>query len=126
MIKQNKKIGGAERAKKARQELIILLQDEKSQLYFAKDIELAKKYDISRHTMYKIREEYEIPSRLFRILNVLKSIDLSKYTIKDLSEKFNIKYQNLYRIIKDNNLKVKPDTPPIESLKRYQKSKKVL
>jgi len=126
MIKQNKKIGGAERAKKARQELIILLQDEKSQLYFAKDIELAKKYDISRHTMYKIREEYEIPSRLFRILNVLKSIDLSKYTIKDLSEKFNIKYQNLYRIIKDNNLKVKPDTPPIESLKRYQKSKKAL
>jgi len=113
------------RAQKAREELVLILQDEGNPLYFSKDIELAKKFSISRHTMYKIREEYDIPSRTSRILNVLKSIDLSKHTIKELSEKLSIKYQNLYRIIKDNSLTTKPDVPPIEALKGYQRSRKV-
>jgi hypothetical protein len=74
--------------------------------------------------MYKIREEYEIPPRTTRILSMLKKMNLGAYTIKDLSEKLSVKYQNLYRIVKDNDLIVKPDTPPIESLKKYQYNKK--
>jgi len=126
MTSSNKKIGGMKRARKAREDLVVVLQDESNPMFFAKDIELARKYKISRHTMYKIREEYDIPSRTSRILSVLNSLNLSKYTIKELSEKLGIKYQNLYKIIKDNNLSVKPDTPPIQYLREFQKKRKAL
>jgi hypothetical protein len=121
---ENKKIGGVVRARKAREELILALQEESHPMYLAKDIDLAKKFDVSRHTIYKIRDDYEIPSRTNRILTALKGIDMSKYTIKELSDRLGVKYQNLYRIIKDNGLTAKSDTPPIESLKEYQKSRK--
>lgn len=117
--KTNKKIGGLKRAQKAREDIVVMLQDDSSSLYYYKDIELARKYNVSRHTIYKIRHDYDIPSRSVRIAEALKKIDANRYTIKELSKKLGIKYQNLYRIVKDLKIRVKPDTPPIESLKKY-------
>ena len=71
---------------------------------FDKDIDFAKKYKVTRHTIYKIRETYDIPSRSDRILKVIRSMDIGKSTIRDISKKLGIKYQNLYKIIKDNSI----------------------
>jgi len=100
----NNRIGGMERARKAREELISILSDETHKHYFDKDIDFAKKYKVTRHTIYKIRETYDIPSRSDRILKVIRSMDIGKSTIRDISKRLGIKYQNLYKIIKDNSI----------------------
>lgn len=100
----NKKIGSQERAQKARKEIMDIMFNDGHPLYFIKDIDLAKKFDVSRLTIYKIREQLRIPSRLNRVKKVLKSMDTSEYTIKELSLKLNIKYQSLYKIVTDMGL----------------------
>ena len=103
----NKKIGGLERAKIAREELRLIFNDPLNPLYFAKDIEYAKKFDVTRHTIYSIRDQLCIPSRSGRILNTIKKMKTKSLSIKDISEKLNIKYQNLYKIITDNKIIIK-------------------
>jgi len=87
----------------------VILSDENNPLYYSKDIEFARRYDISRLTVYHIRDDLGAPSRYQRILKKLKSLDLSLYTINDLTKMLGVKYQNVYKIILENNLKVKPD-----------------
>lgn len=96
-------------------------------MHFAKDIDLAKKYKISRHTVCRIRGELGVLGRSERILNYLiNKIDTKRYTLRDLSKKLNIKYQNLYKIVRKNSIEVKSDVPPIESLKKYSKHRKLI
>jgi len=95
------KKGGQERAKLARASMQILFKNPDDPLYFAKDIEFAKKYDVIRHTIYKIREELKIPSRSERILKRLIDLEYQRFSINELSKKTGIKYQNLYKIIKE-------------------------
>jgi Zn-dependent peptidase ImmA (M78 family) len=102
----------------------LILTDENNPLYFYKDIEFARKYDVTRHTIYSIREELGILPRSDRLLKKLRQLDLKRYTIKELSKMLNIKYQNLYKIILENNLVVKQDVPPITHLKKYQADRK--
>jgi predicted transcriptional regulator len=93
--KNERKKGGQERAKLARAFMQVLFKDSNDPMYFAKDIE------VTRHTIYKIREDLKIPSRSERIVKRLKDLDYQKYSINDLSKLLNIKYQNLYKIIKE-------------------------
>ena len=120
----NKKIGGKSRAKTAREELERIFADERNPDHLAKDIDLSKKYKVSRHTIYKIRDVMKIPARPERILNRLKTLDTRCYTIRELSRMLNIKYQNLYKIIKEEKVAVKPDTMAIEHLKQFAQKKK--
>jgi len=117
----SKKFGGQSRAERARKNMIKIFSDPTHKLYLEKDIDLARKYKVSRLTVYNIREQLCIPPRTDRILNRLKSIDTKKYTKKELAELLGLKYQNLYKIIKIYNINVKEDIPPIVSMIRYQK-----
>lgn len=101
MKTSERKKGGQERAKLARASIQVLFKSSDDPLYFAKDIEFAKMFGVTRHTIYKIREELKIPPRSERIFNRLQDMDYKKYSISDLSEKLGIKYQNLYKIIKE-------------------------
>jgi hypothetical protein len=105
--KISKRVGGFDRAKIARAELSEIYKDTEHELYFAKDIELAKKYNVSRHTIYKIREEMNIPPRSKRVLEVLKSMDTKSYNLKELTNLLNIKYQNLYKMVTDFDIPYK-------------------
>jgi DNA-binding XRE family transcriptional regulator len=119
----SKKFGGQDRANNARTSLSVIFSDPEHPLYFEKDIDLAKRFDISRLTIYNIRSQMGVPPRTERILKKLKGINTKKYTQKELADLLNIKYQNLYKIIRESNIKVKPDTPPIESMIKFQKEK---
>jgi hypothetical protein len=123
-MKASKKFGGQDRADKARKELAKIFEDKNHSLYLEKDIDLAHKFNISRLTLYSIREELGIPPRTERILNKLKEIDTIQYTKRELSALLGLKYQNLYKIIVEYDIGVKSDTPPIESMIKYQKAKK--
>jgi hypothetical protein len=101
--KNERKKGGQERAKLARAFMQVLFKDSNDPMYFAKDIEFAKKFEVTRHTIYKIREDLMIPSRSERIIKRLKDIDYKKYSINNLSKLLNIKYQNLYKLLKEIN-----------------------
>lgn len=105
----NKKIGGLERAKIALEELRLIFRDLSNPLYFSKDIDYAKKFDVTRHTIYSIRNKLGIPSRSKRILSVLKKMKTRDMCVKDISEKLHIKYQNLYKIITDNKVSVRKE-----------------
>lgn len=104
-----KMIGGTVRAKMAKEELDVIFKDPLNPLHLAKDIEFAQKYNVARHTVYKIRKDLKIPPRSKRLLAVLKAMDCSEKTIKDLSEELNVKYQNLYKVMSDNNIAYKKD-----------------
>jgi Zn-dependent peptidase ImmA (M78 family) len=121
----SKKFGGQDRANKARTALSEIFLNPEHPLYFEKDIDLAHRYDVSRLTIYNIRNQLGMPARTDRILNKLKSLNTKKYTQKELADLLNIKYQNLYKIIRESNIKVKPDTPPIESMIKFQKEKNI-
>lgn len=119
----SKKFGGQDRANKARKVMSKIFMDQNHPLYLEKDIDLARKFDVSRLTIYNIREQLNIPPRTERILGRLKDLGASKYTKKELSEILGMKYQNLYKIIRIYKIKVKADTPPIESMIKFQKEK---
>jgi hypothetical protein len=120
----SKKFGGQYRANKARRALSKIFMDPEHPLYFEKDTSLARRYRVSRLTIYNIRDQLGVPARNDRILNKLKSINTKKYTKKELAVILNIKYQNLYKIIRESNIAVKSDIPPIESMIKSQKEKK--
>lgn len=107
--KTSKHIGGTDRARVARQELKIIFTDPSHPLHLAKDIELAKKFDIARHTIYKIRDELNVPGRLKRIVAVLNEMNTAAYTLKEISAKLDLKYQNIYKIMIDENLPYKKE-----------------
>ena len=100
----------------------MILTDENNPLYFAKDIEFARRYDVSRLTIYSIRDQIGAPSRYQRLLKKLKNLDLSLYTINDLVKMLGIKYQNLYKVVLENELKVKPDISRVPKAQKSQKT----
>jgi hypothetical protein len=120
----SKKVGGQTRADAARHELKKIFKSDSHPMYLYKDIELANHFSVARHTIYSIREELGIPPRTERIIKKLKNMDTNKYTINELSAMLKIKYQNLYKVLTEDNIPVKPDTPPIEAMIKYQKSRK--
>lgn len=90
-----------EKTKAILESLTLALKDPTNPEYFSKDIELAKKYSISRHSVYKIRDTLQVGPRKARLNEVLKSIDTQSMTLKEISERLNIKYQNLYKLVEE-------------------------
>lgn len=121
----SKKFGGQSRASRARRSMSRIFKNENHPLYLEKDIDLARKYDVSRLTIYNIREQLGIPPRTERILARLSKIKTQHYTKKELADLLHMKYQNLYKILREYTIIVKPDTPPIQSMIKFQKTKKV-
>lgn len=119
----SKKFGGQGRAQKAREAMSKIFSDPNHELFLEKDIELANRFNVSRLTIYNIREELKIPPRTDRILKKLKGIDTKQFTKKELADKLHMKYQNLYKIIQEYKIKVKPDVRPIVSMLKFQKEK---
>lgn len=109
ILEVNKRVGGPERARAARQELKKIFSDPSHSLHLAKDIELARRFDVTRHTLYKIRDEMKIPSRSKRVLRVLQDMDTCNYTLKELSDRLGLKYQNLYKVMTDAGLPSKKE-----------------
>ena len=122
--KVSKRFGGVQRAEVARKHLKDVFSSDTHPLHFAKDIDLAKLFDVSRHTVYKIRDEMGVGPRSKRIITKLKSLDLKSHTIRELSKILNIKYQNLYKLMTEAGLKAKDDIAPIEHLKKYHEERK--
>lgn len=87
-------------------------------------MDFARQFFVSRHTVQKIREDLSVPSRSERIIQRLKRMDLKELTIKELSDILHVKYQNLYKILVENEMQVKADKRPVESLKKYQRERK--
>lgn len=108
---------------KARKDLEKIFSESNHPLYTKNDTILAKYFNVSRLTIYSIRKELNIPCRYQRILNKLSSISTENYTITELALILKIKYKNLCKIIKKNNIKVKPDTPPIIKLLIYNRKR---
>lgn len=116
---------GKRRAEKAKRELNVILRDKDNPLFLSKDTDFAIKYGVTRLTIRNIRVKHlNIPSRSVRIAQKLKHMRTNIYTINELAELLNLKYQNLYKIIIEENIPVKPDTPPIESMISHQLMKK--
>jgi len=103
----DKRVGGVKRAEKAREFMQEVMQDPSHSMRFAKDIDFARKFSVSRHTIYKIRRDLQIPDRLDRIVAKLKSVDTSNYTMWELCSLLNVRYAGLYKIVKEHNLPVK-------------------
>lgn len=111
--KISKKFGGQSRANKAREIMSEIFSNPEHPMYLEKDIDLAKKFEVSRLTIYNIREQLSIPPRINRILLRLKDIDTENYTKKEIADMLGMKYQNLYKILREYKIKVKQDTRPI-------------
>jgi hypothetical protein len=107
----SKKFGGSERGQIAREELKLIFNDPTNPLYFLKDIDYAGKFNVTRLTVYNIRKNLKVPSRSVRILQVLGKMKTSRLTLKEMSEKLGIKYQNLYKLVTDNNIPFKKEQP---------------
>ena len=91
-----------------KEELSKIFLDIDHPLFLEKDINLAKKFNVVRLTIYNIRKKLKIPPRNDRIAIKVKSLHPEKYTIKEMSDTLNIKYQNLYKVLSENGIKYKP------------------
>lgn len=109
MRPENKRVGCQMRAEKARKYMKTALLDDTHPQHLTKDIEIARMFNVTRLTIYKIRDELGIPFRLERIRRKIKKIDTSRYTLKELASLLNIKYQNVYKVVRELNLPYKPD-----------------
>jgi len=103
----NRRRQGRKNAEVARKEMEEIFKSPKNPLYFSKDIDFAKKYGVTRLTIYKIRDDLKVPSRAERLIVALKNIDTKEYTVQELGLGFNVKYQNLYNIMKNNKIPYK-------------------
>jgi hypothetical protein len=121
---KSKRVGSTKRAEAARRDLKVIFSDEENPMYLAKDIVFARKYDVTRLTISKIRDEMGVPRRSKRLIERLKKIKTKDLTVKEIAERLSVKHQNLYRLITMFNIPVKPDVPPIEALKTYNHATK--
>jgi hypothetical protein len=60
---KSKRVGSTKRAEAARRDLKVIFSDEENPMYLAKDIVFARKYDVTRLTISKIRDEMGVPRR---------------------------------------------------------------
>lgn len=114
----DKRVGGTKRAEKAREYIVEVMADEMHSMRYAKDIDFARMFDVSRHTIYKIRRDLKIPDRLDRLVERLKKTDTSRYTMKELCALLNVKYAGLYKILTENKMPVKSDLKPPPNTRR--------
>jgi hypothetical protein len=125
MSEVNKRIGGSQRAQVAREKLVAIFSNPEDSDYLLKDIEYARRFKVTRHTIASIRGQFEVPARTERIIKRLEAIDTKNMTLTEISEHISVKYQNLYKIVKEIGIEVKPDTRPIEHLKQHAKNRKL-
>lgn len=121
---KSKRVGSTKRAETARRDLKVIFSDEENSLYLAKDIVFARKYDVTRLTISKIRTEMGVPRRSERLVERLKKINTKDFTVREIAHRLGVKQQNLYRLITMHDIPVKPDVPPIEALKTYNHATK--
>jgi predicted DNA-binding transcriptional regulator AlpA len=114
----DKRVGGTKRAAVAREFIADVMKNEAHPMRYSKDIDFARKFDVSRHTIYKIRRDLSIPDRLERVLDRLKNVDTAKTTMRELCALLNVKYAGLYKIVNENKLPVKSDLKPPPNTKR--------
>lgn len=100
-----------------------IFSDVHNQLYTGSDVEIAKEFNVSRLTVFNIRKELSVKSRNERIVEVLKNIDTSALTLRELAIYTGVQYQNLYKIVKGLKLKTKADVRPIEHMIQHQRLK---
>lgn len=116
---------GRQRAAVAQNFLESALADMNHTLFTAHDHVIAKQFNISRLTVINIRKRLSIKPRKDRVVELLKSIETSRYTLKELSAKLGLKYQNLYQIVRLLNLKTRPDVRPIVRLVEFQRRRRL-
>lgn len=121
-----RRLGGPHRAQTAREEITKIFSDISHPLYCTKEIELARMFEVTRLTIYRILDELKILPRIDRILKKLKSIDTKEYTRKELSDLTGVKYMNLYKILRAHKIPVKSDTPPIETMRKVQDERRLI
>lgn len=114
----------ASKCANARKYIDRALRDCSHPMYTANDVEIAKKLQVTRLTVINIRKELEIECRKNRVLNLLKGIDTSQNTIKELASKYRLKYQNTYQLTRAHGLQTRPDRRPIVALIESQKNRK--
>ena len=119
-IKNRKK-----RGQNARQYIHKELNNPKSRMYTATDVQFAKECNVTRLTVINIRRELNLKSRYLRVIDLLRSIDTKRYTITELGRKLGLKYQNTYQLIKKLRLKTRPDKRPIENILEFLERKRV-
>ena len=109
----------AERARKYLQKIFMNINHPN---YCRMDIDFARRFGVTRHTIYKIRRKLCIPSRLSRIIMKLMHVGAYRYTIHELERILGVRYQALYHTIRSRGIKTRPDTPPIFALIKYQRN----
>lgn len=117
----DKRVGGVKRAKKAREYMQDVMADENHQMRYAKDIDFARKFDVSRHTVYAIRDEISMPPRSVRLAERLKTMNTHDKTLSELCRMLNVKYAGLYKIMTENDLPFKSDFKSSLGRKRAKK-----
>jgi hypothetical protein len=118
-VEKNRKTRG----ELARRYIQRIFNNPEDPMYTASDVTLAKQFNITRLTVINIRTEMGLKGRNARVVELLANIDTSKFTIKEISARINVKYQNVYKIIKQLNLKVYADKRPIESMLEYRRER---
>ncbi len=108
----------------ARMYIIQALNDPSHPMYAANDVEIARELQVTRLTVINIRKELNIECRKCRVLKLLRGVDTSMHTIKELAFKYRLKYQNTYQLIRAYGLKTRPDRRPIEFLIDSRKNRK--
>jgi len=108
----------------ARQYLEDVFNDPCHPLYVASDVQLAKKLNITRLTVLNIRKEMGFTGRNERVIDLLNKTETKKFTLKELSMKLGIKYQNLYKLTRRLGLHTRTDKRPIEAMIEHQRRMK--
>ena len=119
-IIQNRKTRGA----LARCFILEALNDPNHEMYTASDVEFARKLDITRLTVINIRKKSNLKGRKFRVIGMLRNMDTSKLTIKELASKLHMKYPNTYALVRKLSLPTLPDKRPIAYMLEHQKQRK--
>jgi len=117
----DKRVGGVKRAKKAREYMRAVMADEGHQMRYAKDIDFARKFDVSRHTIYAIRDELKMPPRSQRVADRLKRMKTADRTLGEICQLLNVKYAGLYKVMTENGIPFKSDLKPPVKRKRATK-----
>lgn len=107
--KADKRVGGVKRAKRAREFMRAVMADEGHQMRYAKDIDFARKFDVSRHTIYAIRDDLRMPPRSQRLTDRLKSMRTEDKTLGEICRLLNVKYAGLYKVMTENGIPFKSD-----------------
>ena len=120
--KIDKRVGGMKRAAKAREYIRSVLDSETHPMRYAKDIDFARKFDVSRHTIYSIRDELGMESRSDRLAKRLTSMKTDDKTLGELCAILNVKYAGLYKIMTENELPFKSDLKQPSRVNRSRES----